>query len=162
MSDQPSINEPTVPDQVWDFMQESLGYSDEEMVKFRENPNAARIVASVPEMMGKTIVFEVVESHGCASGHGVGAKFYFSADGNLIPKMAPKKVCAFALPVMTQAIYGIQELIYAGIDPNTLCFKRGACFDVGVQCGGWGRVVVEASVMERSAAKDLWTRERTD
>ncbi len=28
-------------------------------------------------------------------------------------------------------------------------FRRAACIDVGVQCGGWGRVVFELSVQER-------------
>jgi hypothetical protein len=29
-------------------------------------------------------------------------------------------------------------------------FRRAACFDVGVQCGGWGRIVLELSVHDRS------------
>jgi hypothetical protein len=28
-------------------------------------------------------------------------------------------------------------------------FKRAGCFDVGVQCGGWGRIVIELSVEDR-------------
>ncbi len=53
------------------------------------------------------------------------------------------------MPCMTQAIFGIQELWYAGVDPNEMAFKRGGCFDVGVHCGGWGRVIMEASVVSR-------------
>jgi hypothetical protein len=30
-----------------------------------------------------------------------------------------------------------------------MCFKRAACTaDVGLECGGWGRVVVELQVVE--------------
>ena len=29
-------------------------------------------------------------------------------------QMAPSRVCAYVLPMMTQAIFGIQELWYAG------------------------------------------------
>jgi hypothetical protein len=137
------------PDELWTLLQAHLGYSDEEMTSFKSDPRNLRVLARAMELQGKTIVFEVVESHGCRSRHAVGTRFLFSADGNLLTKRAPSKVCAFLLPVMAQAVFGIQELIYAGVDPNTMCFKRGGCFDVGTQCGGWGRVVVEASVVDR-------------
>jgi hypothetical protein len=29
-------------------------------------------------------------------------------------------------------------------------FKRAACFDVGLECGGWGRIVMEIRVEERN------------
>ena len=145
-----------VPDQMWQMMKEHLGYSDEEIELFKRSPRNAKVLATVPDMMRKTIVFEVVESQGCNSRHDVGTRFYFTGDGNLITKMAPPRVCAYALPVMTQAIFGIQELWYAGADPNSLSFRRGGCFDVGVQCGGWGHVVLEAKVMDREQAAKLW------
>ena len=46
-------------------------------------------------------------------------------------------------------IFAANELFYAGVDPNEMRFKRAGCFDVGVQCGGWGRVVLELSVADR-------------
>ena len=36
-------------------------------------------------------------------------------------------------------------------DPNEMLFKRAGCFDVGLQCGGWGRVVMEIGVEDRKA-----------
>lgn len=159
MNDKTAGHQPAIPDQVWDALQRHLGYDDDEMEVFRADPRNARILAHVPEMASKTIVFEVIESRGCNAGHVTGTRLYFSAAGTLISKMAPSKVCAFALPAMAQAIYGVQELIYAGSDPNSLCFKRGGCFDVGLRCGGWGRIVFEASVIERTAAERLWAGE---
>lgn len=41
------------------------------------------------------------------------------------------------------------ELLYAGVDPKEMRFRRAACFDVGVQCGGWGRIVLELGVQDR-------------
>jgi hypothetical protein len=41
------------------------------------------------------------------------------------------------------------ELILAGADPSEMRFKRAACFDIGVECGGWGRIVVEIRVEDR-------------
>jgi uncharacterized repeat protein (TIGR04076 family) len=149
-----------IQDGVWDLMKRHLGYTDEEAEVFRNNPRNARVMATAPRMLGKTIVFTVIESRGCNSGHAVGTRFYFTGDGNLLTKMAPSKVCAFAMPVMTQMVYGIGELMYAGADPDTLCFNRAGCFDVGVMCGGWGRIILEASVMDREEARALYEKEK--
>lgn len=149
------MSQETLPEPVWDLMKERLGYDDEQMRKFRENPRNARVLETGMDMAGKTIVFEVVESKGCNSQHSVGTRFYFTGDGNLITKMAPSRVCAFAMPVMTQAIFAIGELWYAGVDPDSIRFRRGGCFDVGVECGGWGHVILEARVMDRADAAAL-------
>ena len=147
---------PPLPDPIRDAMRRHLGYTEEEFAMFEADPRNARVMATAPDMLRKTIVFEVVASEGCNSRHTVGTRFFFTGDGNLITKMAPPRICAYALPIMTQAIFGIQEIWYAGADPDSLCFKRAGCFDVGVRCGGWGHVVVEARVMDREAAVELW------
>jgi hypothetical protein len=144
-----------LPDDIWQMMKERLGYTDEELEQFKNDPRNHRVVATGVDMAKKTIVFEVVESHGCNSEHRVGTKFFFTGDGNLITKMNPSRICAFVMPIMTQAIFAIHELWYAGVDPNELRFKRGSCFDVGLHCGGWGQVVLEASVMDREEASHL-------
>lgn len=145
-----------VPEGFWSLMQEHLGYSDEELELFKKNPRNAKVLKTAPDMREKTIVFEVVESQGCNSKHTVGTRFYFTGDGNLISSKAPSKICAYAMPIMTQSIFAIQELWYAGVDPNEMCFKRGGCFDVGVHCGGWGNIVLEAKVMSRQQADELY------
>ena len=147
-----------IPGQVWELMKEHLGYNDEEIELFKKNPRNARVMKKALDMREKTIVFEVIESHGCNSRHGVGTRFFFSGDGNLLSKMAPSRVCAYAMPIMSQAIYGIQELWYAGVDPNELCFKRAGCFDVGIRCGGWGHIVIEAKIMDKKKAKELYEK----
>jgi len=151
----PDDSTPQLPEQLWPLIQQHLGYSDEEMAMFRADPRNAKVLQKALELRGKTIIFEVVRSHGCNSQHVEGTRFYFSGDGNLLTKMAPSRVCAFALPVMTQMIFGLQELLYAGVDPNEACFRRASCFDVGVRCGGWGNVVVEARVVDRDEAARL-------
>ncbi len=145
-----------IPDQLWELMKQHLNYSDVEIEQFKNNPRNAKVMAVAPDMKNKTIIFEVIESNACNSQHTVGTRFFFSGDGNLISKMAPSKVCAYILPVMTQAIFGIQELWYAGINPNKLAFRHAGCFDVGVCSGGWGHIKIEASVMEREKAMELY------
>jgi uncharacterized repeat protein (TIGR04076 family) len=100
-------------------------------------------------LLDKTIVLEVVDSHGCNSQHTVGDKFYFDGAGNLLTKHCPEKVCIYALNAATSMIFASNELFYAGVDPNEMRFRRAACFDVGVQCGGWGRIVLELRVKDR-------------
>ena len=134
----------------WKIMQKHLGYNDEEMAAFRDNPRNADVLSKSPGLMGKTIIVEVVDSHGCNSLHKVGDKFYFDGAGNLLTKLCPKKVCVYALNAAAGLIFTSNELIYAGVDPNEMRFKRAGCFDVGVQCGGWGRIVLEVSVKDRS------------
>lgn len=133
----------------WNRLQEHLGYSNEEIDLFRQNPRNLEVISKTPDLMSKTIVLEVVDSHGCASQHKKGDKFYFDGAGNLITKLNPKKICVYALNIMAPLIFTAGELIYAGADPNEMRFKRAGCFDVGIQCGGWGHIVLELSIQDR-------------
>jgi len=133
----------------WKTVQRRLGYNDEEIKKFREDPRNADVLTKASALMNKTIVATVVDSHGCNSGHKAGDKFYFDGAGNLITKLCPKKICIYALSSIASLIFTSNELFYAGIDPNEMRFRRAGCFDVGVQCGGWGHIVLELSAEDR-------------
>ena len=141
-----------VNDEVYAFMQAQLGYSDEELQLFKDNPKNREILSKAPELMNKTIMAEVVASHGCNSQHKVGDKFYFDGAGNLLTKLGPKRICIYALKSFATLIYGVNELIYAGVDPNQVRFNRVGCHDVGVRCGGWGNIVMEIKVEDRGGA----------
>jgi uncharacterized repeat protein (TIGR04076 family) len=134
---------------IWKNVQRHLGYNDEEMKRFRENPRNEDVLAKAPALMNKTIIAKVVESHGCNSQHKVGDKFYFDGAGNLLTGLCPKRICVYALSAIAPLIFTSNELLYAGVDPNEMRFKRAGCFDVGVQCGGWGHIVMELSVEDR-------------
>ena len=151
---------PQITDVVWQMMGQRLGYNDEELELFKRNPRNAKVLAVGQEMLTKTFVFEVTESTGCHSEHHVGTRFFFSGDGNLLTSMAPSKVCAFLLPNMTLAINAMQELWYAGVDPNERCFNLGGCPDVGVKCGGWGHVKVESKLVDRAEAIELYEQSK--
>ena len=123
-----------------------------EVKAFRKNPMNENVLFKAPALMKKTIVVEVVESQGCNSQHKVGEKFYFDGAGNLITKLCPKRICIYALSSVSKLIFASNELFYAGVDPNEMLFKRAGCFDVGVQCGGWGHIVLQLRVVDRSEA----------
>jgi uncharacterized repeat protein (TIGR04076 family) len=138
-----------VSEDMWNYLQERLGYTDEEMKLFRENPRNEDVISKAPALMNKTIVVEVVDSHGCNSQHKVGDKFYFDGAGNLITKLCPKRICFSALHSIIPLLYAASELSYAGVDPNEMRFNRVGCGDVGVNCRGWGHIVMELRGEER-------------
>jgi uncharacterized repeat protein (TIGR04076 family) len=140
----------SVDDRMLRFMQKRLGYSDDEFERFKENPRNQDVMSKAALLMDKVIVLEVVEAHSCNSRHRVGDKFYFDGAGNLLTKQSPEKICVFSLGNAVSMIFTVSEMLYAGVDPNTMRFKRTNCFDVGLQCGGWGRIVLELSVQDRT------------
>ena len=139
-----------IDEDTWKIVQKHLKYNDDEMKIFQANPRNEDVLSKTVLMLNKTIVAEVIESHGCDSGHKAGDKFYFDGRGvSLLAKLGPSKVCIFALHSVALAMPALAELIYAGIDPNNMRFNRFGCVDVGVRCGGWGHVVMEVKVEDR-------------
>ena len=138
-----------INEEVFNFFQERLGYTNEEMILFKENPRNLDVLLKAIPLMNKTIIAEVVESHGCNSQHKVGDKFIFDGAGNLITKLCPKRICIYALSSIAPLVFASNELFYSGVDPNEMRFKRTGCFDVGVRCGGWGRIIMELRVEDR-------------
>lgn len=137
-------------EKAWKGVQQHLGYNDEEMKQFRENPRNEDVLSKTAVMLNKTIVAEIIESHGCDSGHKVGDKIYVDGRGiSLLTKLGPSRICIFALHSVALAMPALAELLYAGIDPNEMRFKRFGCPDVGIKCGGWGHIVMELRVEDR-------------
>ncbi len=130
----------------WKFMKRRLGYTGEEMKLFRDNPRNEEVLSKAPEINTKRIVVEVVESKGCNSQHAKGDTFVFDGAGNLLTEHSPKKICIYALNAISMHVFTAGELMLADVDPNTMRFKHAACFDVGVECGGWGQIVMELRV----------------
>jgi uncharacterized repeat protein (TIGR04076 family) len=139
-----------IDEDTWKIVQSHLNYNDEEMKIFQANPRNEDVLSKTAVMLNKTIVVEVIESHGCDSGHNTGDRFYFDGRGvSLLAKLGPSKICIFSLHSVALAMPAIAELIYAGIDPNNMRFNRFGCVDVGVRCGGWGHIVMEVKVEDR-------------
>ena len=138
-----------VNEDTWKFYQKHLGYTDDEMKKFRQDPRNEDVIFKAPALLNKTIVIQVVDSYGCNSQHKAGDKLYFDGGGNLLTKLCPKKICMGALAPLAAYINTATELIYAGVDPNEMRFKRTGCVDVGLRCGGWGHIIMELKVEDR-------------
>jgi uncharacterized repeat protein (TIGR04076 family) len=135
---------------VRDFVQKRLGYSDEEIKLFLQNPRNLEVLEKFGTLFSKTIVVEVKDSHGCFLGHKTGDKLYFDGGGNVITGMNPDKICTLALSTLMPQLFAVSELFYAGVDPNNMRFPHVGCPDVGLKCGGVGHVVMQLSVVDRA------------
>ena len=131
------------------LIKKNLGYTEEQMNIFLENKMNIEILKKAPNLLNKTIVIEVIESHGCNSQHVEGDKFYFDGFGNLITKLSPKRICISALAAMDKLIFGANALMFADQNPNEMLFNKAGCSDVGLKCGGWGNIAMEIKVIDR-------------
>ena len=134
---------------VLQIIQKRLGYNKEEFELFKSNPRNIELIARYKELSKNNIVLKVVESKGCNSNHKVGDKFYFDYAGNILTDLCPSKICGYSLNSALMMVFAANEMIFAGVDPNKIRFKRASCFDVGIECGGVGRIVLELSIEDK-------------
>lgn len=130
----------------WRRFQERQGYTDRELAILRSNPKWVKCVMDTPQFMHGRIVATVVESHNCHSQLTVGKRIVMDGNGQLLRDECPERVCIFAVVPISYWVQAIYEKFVDKLDPNDLIFKRFSCMDVGPECGGWGRIVLELSV----------------
>jgi len=89
------------------------------------------------------MVAEVIEVKDCCSaGHKVGQKYVFTASGFLLPEESTvPHLCLWAMATMLPFVYIIFDRTAEGLDPSPRGYDRIHCTDVGMDCGGLGRVV---------------------
>ncbi len=126
----------------WKLAQRRLGYTDQEAEEFRANPRNAQVLEKGAELLKVRFRVEIIQARGCNSRHRVGDVLYLDGYGNLITEDSPNRICIFALGALTTLVFAAHELIYAGVDPNEMRFNTVDCTDVGLECGGWGKVVL--------------------
>jgi len=122
-----------------------FGYTDEDMAAIASNPKYMAVIDKIPQVATTNFIFEVQTAHGCACQHQKGQKIKLSADGAVICQESPPKLCVYLLNSIMPIVYGAQEFIFQGLDPNELKFTSVGCFDNGVTCGGFGHVSVQFS-----------------
>lgn len=138
-----------IDERLFKIVQKRFGYTDDDLETFKNDPRNLELLARMNEFKNKLFVLEVVESKGCNSNHKVGDKFYFDYAGNILTDLCPPRICGYSLNSSMMMIFTANEMLYAGIDPNEIRFKRASCFDVGIECGGWGRIVLELKVEDK-------------
>ncbi len=136
------INERLLP-----IIKKRLNYTDEQFKTFLNLDITESVINKAKELANTVLVLTVVSSHGCNSMHQVGDKIYFDGAGNILTKYCPEKICTYALNNASMLIFAANEFIYSDMDPNKIKFKRCACYDSGINCGGFGQVIFELSTM---------------
>ena len=132
--------------EIWRRFQKHMGYTDEEMKVFRSDPQKVKMVTGTPEFAKCRVVAEVIESHGCHAQHKVGDRFVMTAGGQLIAEESPKRICIFALGPVFHIMPGVYERLISKSDPDFERFNTVQCTDVGLDKGGWGKVLMKVYV----------------
>lgn len=136
------------------LFQRRMKYSPREMETFLEREENQKVLAAAQGLGSKRLVVEVLEAGGCFCGHKQGQRFVLDMSGNLLTKECPATVCIHLLSPLPAIVQSAQELAFAGKDPASLVFTRYGCFDVGLKCGGWGRVICAVSVVDHKNTHD--------
>lgn len=133
-------------EEIWRRFQKHMEYSDEEMKTFRSDPRKVQMVTQTPEFVKRRVIAEVIESQGCHARHRVGDRFVMTPGGQLIADQCPKKMCLFALGPVSQILPVIYERLMAKSDPDCERFNIVQCTDIGLDKGGWGKILMKVYV----------------
>lgn len=134
------------PEKILKHLQKHMEYTDEEMEIFCADPDKVKMVTETPDFVKTRVVAEVIDSHGCHCKHRVGDKFVMTAGGQLIADQCPKRMCLSALSPISRIMPAIYDRLVSKSDPN---FERSnvvQCEDVGLDKGGWGKILMKVYV----------------
>jgi uncharacterized repeat protein (TIGR04076 family) len=128
-----------------------VGYSREELEEFARGGHRIRQVKRLSEAAPRySIRAEVVEAKHCNAGYRVGDSFIMDVDGCFVSKLCPKRICVYLAGQLAIPVAQINERLSEGLAPNDFHFMRYArCPDAGVECMGYGEVMVKVEVVDR-------------
>ena len=128
-----------------------VGYTQAEIEKFLEGGHRIRQVSHLSQVATEySIQAEVIQANNCNSGHTVGQIFTLDVDGSFITKLCPKRMCVYLLSQLTIPVALINERLSEGLEPNDFHFmRRLRCPDTGVNCFGYGEVMLDIKVVPR-------------
>jgi uncharacterized repeat protein (TIGR04076 family) len=130
---------------------ERVGYTESEAEIFNKGDHRVRQVKRLSQAATKySIQAEVVSAKNCNSGHKIGQTFILDVDGSFITKLCPKRMCVYLISQLVIPVALINERLGEGLDPNEFHFMRYVrCPDVGVECYGYGEVMLKIQVIPR-------------
>ncbi len=128
---------------------ERVGYTEADLEHFQEGDPRLRQMERLTRVAAKySLVAEVIKARHCNSGYQVGDKFVLDVDGNFLTKLCPSRLCVYLMSQLTIPVALINERFSEGLDPNQFHFMHQVrCPDTGVECGGYGEVVVEVKAV---------------
>lgn len=128
-----------------------VGYTPEELEHFQPEDPRLRQIERLSRAAGKySIEAKVIKAKNCNSGYQVGDAFVLDVDGNFITKLCPPRMCVYALSQLVVPVALINERLSEGLDPNQFHFMQQVrCPDAGVECAGYGEVMLQVRVVPR-------------
>ena len=132
-----------------------VGYTESEIEIFQKGGHRVRQVKRLSQAASKySILAEVVDARHCNSGHMVGQTFILDVDGNFITKLCPKRMCVYLISQLSIPVALINERLSEGLEPNDFHFMRYLkCLDAGVECYGYGEVMLKVKVIPRESKR---------
>jgi hypothetical protein len=130
---------------------ERVGYTDKDLAHFQAGDPRLRHIHRLTRAAARySIAAEVVWARNCNSGYQEGDKFILDVDGNFIPKFCPPRLCVYLISQLALPVALINERLSEGLDPNQFHFMHQVrCLDVGVDCRGYGEVMLRITVVPR-------------
>ena len=128
-----------------------VGYSESQLDSFHKGGHRIRHVERLAEAAPQySIEAEIAAAQHCNSGHQVGQKIILDMDGNFITKLCPKKMCVYLISQLAIPVALINERLSEALDPDNFHFMRYVkCLDAGVDCLGYGEVIMKVRVVSR-------------
>jgi|GEM_PF-258955 hypothetical protein len=128
-----------------------VGYRDAEREQIQEGDPRLRQIRQLARAAARySIAAVVVKARHCNSGYRVGDRFILDVDGNFLTKLCPPRLCVYLISQVPLPVALINERLGEGLDPNQFHFMHQVrCLDVGVDCGGYGEVLLEITVVPR-------------
>jgi len=128
-----------------------VGYTEADLKQFQEDDRRVRQMEKLTRAAARySIQAEVVKARHCNSGYQAGDKFILDVNGNFITTLCPARLCVYAVSQLAVPVALINERLGEGLDPNRFHFMHQVrCLDVGVECGGYGEVMLEMKVVPR-------------
>jgi uncharacterized repeat protein (TIGR04076 family) len=133
-------------EEIWQRFQKHMEYTDEEMEIFKSDPVKVKMVTQTPEFVKCRVVAEVIESHGCHAKHQVGDRFVMTPGGQLLEEECPKNMCLPALAEISKFLPAISERLVNRSDPDFERVDIVQCPDIGLDKGGWGKILMKVYV----------------
>jgi len=128
-----------------------VGYSMEEIALFKEGDPRLRQMRKLAEAAPRySIEARVIKGKNCNTGYKTGDRFILDVDGNFLTKLCPPKMCVYLTSQLIVPVALINERLSESLDPNNFHFMHFVrCLDAGVECAGYGEVMLEVKAVPR-------------
>jgi hypothetical protein len=140
-----------------------IGYSNEDILK--TTPRQHKSWKAQYKLNEWFMVADVVEVHNCGARAKVGDRYVIQSATSLVPEESTVRfLCTGAILPIAQMGNILYERLAEGLDPHDFAANEMAwCQDTGVECGGYGRILMKLSLQHASefkSAKDIsyWTK----